>query len=568
MTSDVTIEGGARLTPHPLRAAVLGEVHARPFTPIETPRRILHFAFDTTGEAGRADRAALADFCARRGLDPLKPSPSSTASRSAAPRLRWEQHSEFTTYTWELPSQGATPFHPAAASLAAPMASLPQPGPLLVALDLHLLADGKTRSRIEQLFDRASLAVAENSEGDALFATDFQADPSGFVRILVLDRGLGPERAGALVQRIVELETYRTLALLGLPEAQRLMPSIGRIEKRLGEVTDEMRRTDKLIDNHRLLDELTELAAELEAGAAASLFRFGASRAYNEIVQMRLATIGERKVEGLPTWSSFLARRMSPAMRTCATTEERQGEPVGEAGARRQSVAHAGGRRNGAAEPRPAQVDERAHAAATAPADHGRRAVGRRGELLRGRAVRLSDEGPARRRRAGQHVAGDRSVRAGRGAGDLVGGAAHPAEAIRETNKRNSPDPRGAAMSIMYHDGNRQLQDRFDSRRMSDRLEEKLTRTAFTADDKAFIESAAYFFIATADAQGRPDCSFKGGMPGFVRVTGPSELAFPDYDGNGMFKSLGNMMVNPNIGLLFIAMHDKPKRLRVNGRRK
>ena len=120
-------------------------------------------------------------------------------------------------------------------------------------------------------------------------------------------------------------------------------------------------------------------------------------------------------------------------------------------------------------------------------------------------------------------------------------------------------------MSIMYHDGNRQLQDRFDSRRISDRLEEKLTRTAFSADDKAFIESAAYFFLATADAEGRPDCSFKGGMPGFVRVTGASELAFPDYDGNGMFKSLGNLLVNPNVGLLFIAMHDKPKRLRVNG---
>ena len=119
--------------------------------------------------------------------------------------------------------------------------------------------------------------------------------------------------------------------------------------------------------------------------------------------------------------------------------------------------------------------------------------------------------------------------------------------------------------SIMYHDGNRRLQDEFDSRRIADRLEEKLTRTAFTADDKAFIESTPYFFIATADAEGHPDCSFKGGMPGFVRVTGPSELAFPDYDGNGMFKSLGNLAVNPNVGLLFIALHDKPKRLRVNG---
>ena len=119
--------------------------------------------------------------------------------------------------------------------------------------------------------------------------------------------------------------------------------------------------------------------------------------------------------------------------------------------------------------------------------------------------------------------------------------------------------------SAMYHEGNRRLQDAFDSRRISDRLEEKLTRMAFSADDKAQIESAIYFFVATADAQGRPDCSFKGGPPGFVRVTAPNELAFPDYDGNGMFKSLGNVLVNPSVGLLFIAMHGKPRRLRVNG---
>ena len=115
-----------------------------------------------------------------------------------------------------------------------------------------------------------------------------------------------------------------------------------------------------------------------------------------------------------------------------------------------------------------------------------------------------------------------------------------------------------------YHSGQRALQDEFDSRRISDRLA-GFARTAFTADDKAFIESAIYFFIATADADGRPDCSFKGGAPGFVRVTGTSELAFPDYDGNGMFKSLGNVRANPNVGLLFIAMHGRPQRLRVNG---
>ena len=120
------------------------------------------------------------------------------------------------------------------------------------------------------------------------------------------------------------------------------------------------------------------------------------------------------------------------------------------------------------------------------------------------------------------------------------------------------------ADDTFYHAGNRSLQDQFESRRISDRLA-SFCRTVFTADDRAFIEGAIYFFVATADAEGRPDCSFKGGAPGFVRVTGPGELAFPDYDGNGMFKSLGNLAVNPNVGLLFIAMHGRPQRLRVNG---
>jgi predicted pyridoxine 5'-phosphate oxidase superfamily flavin-nucleotide-binding protein len=118
--------------------------------------------------------------------------------------------------------------------------------------------------------------------------------------------------------------------------------------------------------------------------------------------------------------------------------------------------------------------------------------------------------------------------------------------------------------SILYHEANRELQDRFKSRAIADRLEEKLARTAFKDDDRAFIESAYLFFLATADADGRPDCSFKGGPRGFVRVTAPNELVFPDYDGNGMFKSLGNIDANPNVGLLFIDL-EKPRRLRVNG---
>lgn len=117
--------------------------------------------------------------------------------------------------------------------------------------------------------------------------------------------------------------------------------------------------------------------------------------------------------------------------------------------------------------------------------------------------------------------------------------------------------------SLLYHEANRALQDQFKSRKIADRLEE-LARTEFSPDDRAYIENAYYFFIATADADGKPDCSFKGGPRGFVRVSAANELVFPDYDGNGMFKSLGNIDANPNVGLLFIDL-EKPRRLRVNG---
>ncbi|MFN9928302.1 MAG: pyridoxamine 5'-phosphate oxidase family protein [Phenylobacterium sp.] len=118
----------------------------------------------------------------------------------------------------------------------------------------------------------------------------------------------------------------------------------------------------------------------------------------------------------------------------------------------------------------------------------------------------------------------------------------------------------------MFHEGNRELQDAFGSRALADRLVERLKREAFTADDARFIGAQAFFFLATADAEGRPDCSFKGGAPGFVQVLAPDLLVFPDYDGNGMFKSLGNIVANPQVGLLFITMGERPARLRVNGR--
>jgi len=116
----------------------------------------------------------------------------------------------------------------------------------------------------------------------------------------------------------------------------------------------------------------------------------------------------------------------------------------------------------------------------------------------------------------------------------------------------------------MYSEGQRILQDRFDSRRLADRIEERLVQTELDEIDRAFIESQFMFFIATSDEHGFPNCSYKGGAPGFVRVVDTTTIAFPDYNGNGMFLSLGNIVMNPHVGLLFIDFI-KPNRFRVNG---
>jgi predicted pyridoxine 5'-phosphate oxidase superfamily flavin-nucleotide-binding protein len=119
-------------------------------------------------------------------------------------------------------------------------------------------------------------------------------------------------------------------------------------------------------------------------------------------------------------------------------------------------------------------------------------------------------------------------------------------------------------MSKLFRPAHRQLQAQHDTTRLADRIESTLFRERFTPEDKAFIERLDMFFLATADAEGHPSCSFKGGDPGFVRVTGEAELLFPCYDGNGMFLSMGNASENPHVGMLFIDF-ESPKRLRVNG---
>jgi uncharacterized membrane-anchored protein len=249
--------------------------------------------------------------------------------------LRWEHHGEFMTYAWEFlqtPSKVGSgsssivqkAFQPSAGDLASYMRLLPQPGPLIVATDLHFLPEEPGDANWQSLFEPSRLAASEGAGGAAIVATDFHPDAFGFVRMLVLDRRLTPVEAGALVRRLLEVETYRTLALLGLPEAETASPIIRRIENELPLLVQKMRASVGLDASRELLDHLTALAAELEASAAQCLYRFGATRAYQELVSVRLEAIGEEALPNIPTLAAFLARRLTPAIRTCASTEERQ----------------------------------------------------------------------------------------------------------------------------------------------------------------------------------------------------------------------------------------------------
>lgn len=309
------------LPTHPLRPAVLGEVHSRPFHLVPTPRVILQLEFLKDGADFAADLALLAGLARSRGVSgPEEAAPHFSIGWGTG-RLRWERHSEFTTWRWDAPAEigydEACLGHPFGDTFRAP-------GLLISALRLDLREPAEGEAALRR-FDETSLCYSTMAGGAARGATDFRQDAQGLTRILVIDDGLGPARAGALTQRLMEIETYRTLALLGLPAARAVNPDIRRIESDLQDITDRLGSATEL-GSHALLDAIIALASDLEAGAVASLYRFGASRAYAEIVNQRLQVIGEQTIPGHETWGAFLLRRMGPAMRTCQAVEQRQAD--------------------------------------------------------------------------------------------------------------------------------------------------------------------------------------------------------------------------------------------------
>lgn len=303
----------------PLRAQVLGEVHSRPYALVTTPRVIFQLAFMTEGGA-IVDHAVLSELSRVRGIAP----PGRDANHHAMPwgkgTLRWERHTEFSTYFWDAPAPdrfgGEVPIHPFGDGFS-------PPGTLISGIRLEIRPDTPETREAIKAFDPTSLCYSETKNGQAVLVTDFRQNGDGLTQILVIDCGLTEAGTGALVQRLLDIETYRTLATLGLPLAQSLSPEIRRTEDGLTGITQRMKENVRE-EADEMLSEITRLAADVEAGAALSLYRFGASRAYYGIVQERIRTLSETAVPGYETIGTFLERRLAPAMRTCQSVEERQ----------------------------------------------------------------------------------------------------------------------------------------------------------------------------------------------------------------------------------------------------
>jgi uncharacterized membrane-anchored protein len=303
------------------RGSVFGELQIQALGPIVGPRRLLHFAFATDADAARADRTRLEQLC--RSLGQATPPTDLRHHRVdlGAARLYWEQQNEFTSYTWEVAGAGA-PLSSRPGARNAAMQHIEPPGPLLTATDLHIVPES-AMVPVETIFGASSVGMAKVEGGSATIASDLRPDEEGFTRIAVSHENLSPARAGGLVQRLLEIETCRALALVGLPEAQRISPILKRIETTLTGVTYSMTHVRGPNADRSLLDELTALAANLEAEASASRDRFRASRAYDTLVQQRVATLGEVALAGHASVGSMLTRRLRQSMLSVEITEEK-----------------------------------------------------------------------------------------------------------------------------------------------------------------------------------------------------------------------------------------------------
>ena len=315
---------------HPKRYALVNELHARPFPSLEVPCHAAYIAVkqpvDAHNRDRQADRAHLLALLERHGAAHPPEGATHHAARIGRHDLKWESHTEFVTYSAFGKGVGERAFNPAEAEVFPADWLSAAPGKRVAAILIRVepLTDDldAVARRLEDWFVPESLACSWVLDETAIIAGDFQIDNAGQMRFAVFARpGTGERRVGRIVQRLCEIETYRAMSMLGLDRARELNAQLNALDPKLSDLVAAM--SEKERDAEDTLHELLGISADLEALATRHAFRFGATGAYEAIVNQRVQVLRETRFNGRQTFAEFMMRRYDPAMRTVKSAERR-----------------------------------------------------------------------------------------------------------------------------------------------------------------------------------------------------------------------------------------------------
>jgi uncharacterized membrane-anchored protein len=315
---------------HPQRYATVNELHARPFPALEVPCSAVYVAIKEPVEAANRDRARdrahLLALLDRHGSAHPQPEATHFFGPIGRAELKWESHTEFVTYTAFSRGLSDRPFDPADAEILPEDWLAAAPGKRLTSVLIrveHLPEDeALVLAKLEDWFVAESLAVARVVDGAAIVAGDFRIDPAGHMRFAVFVRpGVGARRVGRIVQRLCEIETYRAMSMLGLIRSRQLSSRLNALDPRLSALVSGLDNAEPSPET--ALHNLLAISAELESLAVQFSFRFGATAAYEAIVNQRIEVLREERIAGRQTFGEFMMRRYDPAMRTVKSAEAR-----------------------------------------------------------------------------------------------------------------------------------------------------------------------------------------------------------------------------------------------------
>ncbi len=311
---------------HPQRFILSNEVHARPPEPVNGPASVSCIALTADGPYKETDRDNVIELTTQYGVTPPGPGVKHYSVSLSDFRLIWERHTEFTRYTFIAPATGAPFASPAVGRV--PEAWLKTlPGALIMGAHVDMSPRPEVRPELDDIgrdhFSGNTLIGSDVANGLATALTDFRIHQDGFSRFHLLDGGMTPWQAGQTVQRLLEVETYRIMALLALPLAQKLVPNLAAWESDLASIASRMTNEEN-VDEAALLEQLTMLQAAIEKSYTDSQFRFSAAAAYYNLVRRRIEELREHRLEEVQTFHEFTERRLAPAMATCSSVERRQ----------------------------------------------------------------------------------------------------------------------------------------------------------------------------------------------------------------------------------------------------